>query len=99
MFEHPYLINHSISERYSLFYWRDGNYEIDFVLEKRNKVIGLEVKSGMKAENAGLGIFAERFHPEKVFLVGTGGIPYEEFYRLIQKNCFDITVEQLKTVA
>ncbi|HBZ67229.1 MAG TPA: hypothetical protein DEO70_10350 [Bacteroidales bacterium] len=88
MFEHPYLINHSIFERYSLYYWRDGNYVIDFVLEKRNKVIGLEVKSGMKAENAGLGIFAERFHPEKVFLVGTGGIPYEEFLKINPKELF-----------
>ena len=43
-----HLINYSISERYNLYYWRDGNYEVDFVLEKGDRVIGLEVKSGMK---------------------------------------------------
>ena len=83
-----HLINHSISERYNLYYWRDGNYEVDFVLEKGDKVIGLEVKSGVKAENAGMGIFAERFHPEKVLLVGTGGIPYDEFLKLNPKELF-----------
>lgn len=83
-----HLINSSISERYNLYYWRDGNYEVDFVLEKGDKVIGLEVKSGMKAENAGMGIFAERFHPEKVLLVGTGGIPYDEFLKINPKELF-----------
>ncbi|NDV45889.1 ATP-binding protein [Paludibacter sp. 221] len=83
-----HLINHAISERYNLYYWRDGNYEVDFVLEKGDKVIGLEIKSGMKAENAGMGIFAERFHPEKVLLVGTGGLPYDEFLKINPKELF-----------
>ncbi|HCC85257.1 MAG TPA: AAA family ATPase [Porphyromonadaceae bacterium] len=83
-----HLINHSISERYNLYYWREGNNEVDFVLEKGKKVIGLEVKSGMKANNAGMGLFAERFHPEKVLLVGTGGIPYNEFLKINPKEMF-----------
>jgi len=83
-----HLINHSISERYNLYYWRDGNYEVDFILEKGNRVIGLEVKSGMKGENAGMGVFSERFHPEKVLLVGTGGIPYDEFLKINPRELF-----------
>lgn len=83
-----HLINHSISERYNLYYWRDGNNEVDFVLEKGDKTIGLEVKSGMKAENAGMGVFAERFHPEKVLLVGTGGIPYDDFLKINPRELF-----------
>lgn len=83
-----HLINHAISERYNLYYWRDGNYEVDFVLEKGDKVIGLEVKSGMKTENAGMGVFAEKFHPKKILLVGTGGIPYEEFLMINPKELF-----------
>ncbi len=83
-----HLINHSISERYNLHYWRDGHYEVDFVLEKEDKVIGLEVKSGMKAQNAGMGIFADKFQPEKVLLVGTGGIPYDEFLKINPKELF-----------
>ncbi|MFT3739566.1 MAG: ATP-binding protein [Breznakibacter sp.] len=83
-----HLINNSISERYNLYYWRDGNYEVDFVLEKGDKVIGLEVKSGMRAENAGIGVFTEKFHPEKTLLVGTGGIPYDEFLKINPKELF-----------
>ena len=83
-----HLINHSISERYNLYYWRDGNYEVDFVLEKGDKIIGLEVKSGMKAENAGMSVFAERFNHQKVLLVGTGGIPYDEFLKINPKELF-----------
>lgn len=83
-----HLINNSISERYNLYYWREGNHEVDFILEKGDKVIGLEVKSGMKAENTGMGVFAEKFHPEKVLLVGTGGIPYEEFLKINPRELF-----------
>jgi len=83
-----HLINHSISERYNLYYWREGNYEVDFVLEKGDKVIGLEVKSGKRGENEGMGVFAERFNPEKMLLVGTGGIPYEEFLKINPKELF-----------
>ncbi|MFA7140767.1 MAG: ATP-binding protein [Proteiniphilum sp.] len=83
-----HLINNSIPERYKLYYWREGNHEVDFILEKGDKVIGLEVKSGMKAENTGMGVFAEKFHPEKVLLVGTGGIPYEEFLKINPRELF-----------
>lgn len=83
-----HLINYTISERFNLYYWRDGNYEVDFILEKGDEVIGLEVKSGMRAENAGMRVFAERFNPKKVLLVGTGGIPYDEFLKINPKELF-----------
>jgi len=83
-----HLINNSIPERYNLYYWREGNHEVDFILEKGDKVIGLEVKSGMKAENTGMGVFVEKFHTEKVLLVGTGGIPYEEFLKINPRELF-----------
>lgn len=83
-----HLLNCSISERYNLYYWREGNYEVDFVLEKGDKVIGLEVKSGKRDKNEGMGVFAEKFYPEKVLLVGTGGIPYEEFLKINPKDIF-----------
>lgn len=81
-----HLFNHSVSERYNLYYWREGNNEVDFILEIGNKVIGLEVKSGACAYNEGMDAFNEKFHPDKILLVGTGGIPYEEFLRLNPKE-------------
>lgn len=83
-----HLINHSISQRYNLYYWREGNYEVDFILENGNKVIGLEVKSGLKAKNAGMSVFADKFHPDKLLLIGTGGVPYDEFLKINPKELF-----------
>lgn len=77
-----HLLNHSISERYNLHYWREGNNEVDFILEKGNKVIGLEIKSGASADSEGMNLFNGRFHPDKMLLVGTGGIPYEDFLKI-----------------
>lgn len=83
-----HLLNHSISERYNLYYWREGNNEVDFILEKGDKVIGLEVKSGASADNEGMGVFNKKFHPDKMLLVGTGGIPHEEFLKINPKEIF-----------
>lgn len=77
-----HLFNYSVSERYQLYYWREGNNEVDFILEKEGKVIGLEIKSGLTAANQGMGIFNAKFHPDKIFLIGTGGIPYGDFLKI-----------------
>jgi len=83
-----HLFNHSVSGRFNLYYWREGNNEVDFILEKGGKVIGLEVKSGARANNEGMGKFNTKFHPDKMLLVGTGGIPYEEFLKINPTELF-----------
>lgn len=83
-----HLINYSVSGLYNLYYWREGNHEVDFILEKGDRVIGLEVKSGTKSENTGMAVFANKFRPEKVLIVGTDGIPYEEFLQINPKELF-----------
>ncbi|MBK5720175.1 ATP-binding protein [Dysgonomonas sp. Marseille-P4677] len=83
-----HLINHSISERYNLYYWREGNEEVDFILERNGKVVALEVKSGQKSDNTGMAVFARKFNPSRMMLVGTGGIPYDEFLKINPKELF-----------
>jgi uncharacterized protein len=83
-----HLINYSTSERYQLYYWRESNQEVDFILEKEGKLIVIEVKSGRRGGNNGMSVFAQKFHPEKVLLVGTGGIGYEDFLRINPRNLF-----------
>lgn len=83
-----HLINYAVSERYNLYYWREENSEVDFVLEKGEKIVAIEVKSGIRSDNAGMTIFAGKFNPEKVLLVGTGGIPCEEFLKINPKELF-----------
>jgi hypothetical protein len=61
-------------------YWREGSWEVDFVLRRGRAVTAIEVKSGRPREHpAGLEVFVRRFAPERSFIVGTGGIPLETF--------------------
>jgi predicted AAA+ superfamily ATPase len=83
-----HLMNHVVSEKFHLHYWREGSNEVDFVLERGGQVIGLEVKSGLKVNQSGMQVFAGKFHPGKVILVGTGGIPVEEFLQINPRELF-----------
>lgn len=77
-----HLINQSISERFQLYYWREGSHEVDFVLEYGGKTIAIEVKSGVKAINRGMDLFAQKFNPAKVLMVGSVGIPLDIFLKM-----------------
>ena len=77
-----HLLNHSLTSGFRLYYWRDRNHEVDFVLVHKKKVIGLEVKSGISQYTSGIEAFKKRYNPEKVFLVGNPGIPWQEFLEI-----------------
>jgi hypothetical protein len=84
-----HLLNQSITENINLYYWREGNHEVDFVLQKGNKTIGIEVKSGRNKQTSGIPAFNQRFNPTKILLVGREGIPIEEFLGTPVSNLFD----------
>ncbi len=44
-----------------LYYWREGKYEVDFVLELKGKIYALEVKSGRKRTYRGLEKFIQKY--------------------------------------
>ena len=63
-----------------LRYWRDGTHEVDFVLASGRHRTAIEVKSGKRTGKlAGLTKFLERFPNSKRLVVGTGGVPFNEF--------------------
>jgi uncharacterized protein len=74
-----HLINYSLTEGFNIYYWRERNMEVDFVLEKRGKLIGLEVKSGATQKSSGMSAFQKEFNPQKVLLVGNSGLPWQDF--------------------
>lgn len=76
-----YLINHAEAIGYQMYYWREKTEEVDFVLVKNGKIIGIEVKSGQKSNCNGLAAFNKLFQPYRTFIVGTNGIPVEEFLK------------------
>ena len=63
-----------------LFYWRDRNREVDFVVRAGRQLTAIEVKGG-RARQAfpGMEAFASAFRPNRQLLVGGDGIPLEEF--------------------
>ena len=65
-----------------LYYWREGNYEVDFVLEYRGKAVAIEVKSGPQGRFAGLHALHKLYPDVKSFVVGAGGMPWEEFLKI-----------------
>ena len=85
-----YLLNKADELDYKLYYWRENNNEVDFVLEQNKQCIAIEVKSGKRTTNNGISIFSNRFQPKHSFIVGSGGFPVEEFLTLNLENLFEL---------
>lgn len=83
-----HLVNHQLSEGYTVHYWRHRNDEIDFVLHKKGKVVGIEVKSGATQKAKGVDAFKKQHNPDKILLVGTSGIPWPEFLSVSPSRLF-----------
>lgn len=84
-----HLINRGQSDDFRIFYWREGQHEVDFVLEKRGKIIGLEVKSGYpRVYPSGMAAFQKTFRPDRVLLIGEGGLPWQEFLQINPNELF-----------
>ena len=51
--------------RYELFYWTSGSQaEVDFVTQIDNKIVPVEVKSGLNVKAQSLKVYRERYKPE-----------------------------------
>lgn len=75
-----HLVNAAAAGVCEVFYWREGNHEVDFVLRRGRTLLALEVKSGRTTTAlSGLAAFREAFKSARALLIGAGGIPVEEF--------------------
>ena len=74
-----YLISQAFVHRFEVFYWREKNNEVDFILRKKGVLVAIEVKSNSEKHTTGLDKFNELFKPHKSFIVGDGGISIEDF--------------------
>lgn len=76
-----HLINGSVSEGIEVYYWREGNKEVDFVLRKGNAITALEVKSGQRyPAREGLTAFKKHYPRCKTLIVGWSGMDLKEFF-------------------
>lgn len=74
-----HLLNQADEYDYKLYYWRENDAEVDFVVDSGDQKIAIEVKSGKRGANEGLKLFTNKFHPQQSIVVGTDGIPVDEF--------------------
>ena len=81
-----HLLNQTDEYDYKLYYWRENNDEVDFIVESGEQQMAIEVKSGRRGANNGLKVFSDKFHPQQSFVVGTEGIPVEEFLTWNMEN-------------
>ena len=71
-----------------MYYWREGNYEVDFILEYKNKLLALEVKSGIEGKTQGVKKFTAKYNPDKVLIAGPSGLSIQEFLSLDPRELF-----------
>lgn len=83
-----YLVSQAFIHRFEVFYWRERNDEVDFILRKKGSVVAIEVKSNAEKRTDGLDKFRQFFHPQTSFIVGDGGISAEDFLSMDIKKLF-----------
>lgn len=77
-----HLANAAATGKCEVFYWRERNREVDFVVRAGRRLIAIEVKSGRAREALpGMQAFNEAFKPDRLLLVGGDGIAVEDFLR------------------
>lgn len=75
-----HLVNAAAEGGCKVFYWRERNREVDFVVQAGRRVTAIEVKSSRTPDaHPGLEAFSAAFRPGRSLLVGGGGIALEEF--------------------
>ena len=71
-----------------VYYWREKNDEVDFVLKKGKKIWAIEVKSGSKKSSKGLMAFKNQFKETKIIYIDSEN--YFEFEKspidFLEKN-------------
>jgi uncharacterized protein len=76
-----HLVNGLLETNMRVGYWREGDREVDFVVEKGSQRLAIEVKSGRPRPNPpGLAAFERAFGPCRKLLVGQGGLELEAFF-------------------
>lgn len=76
-----HLVNGLVDTNARVGYWREGDREVDFVVEKGTARLAIEVKSGRaRPVPPGLEAFERAFGPCRKLLVGKGGLSLEDFF-------------------
>ena len=85
-----HLINSATGKSLEVFYWRERNKEVDFILRRNKDLLAIEIKSGATKGNLpGMEEFGRIFKPKHKLLVGGDGISLEKFLSHPVEEWFD----------
>ena len=77
-----YLLAQSKKEGFSVHWWRQGVYEVDFVLSDSQNLAAIEVKSGRTKSQGGMAKFLEKYPHARRIVVGgaaAGAVDLQSF--------------------
>jgi predicted AAA+ superfamily ATPase len=83
-----HLVSGAFAGNYEVYYWRDGDLEVDYMLKRDNRVVAIEVKSNSDTTNKGLAKFRELYNPQTSLVVGRGGMDAEMFLGIKPEKLF-----------
>jgi predicted AAA+ superfamily ATPase len=75
-----HLLNNLSGLAYEVTYWRERDDEVDYVVRSGEAIWAIEVKSGRARAARGLAAFLKRFPGARPLIVGSGGMPLDEFF-------------------
>jgi predicted AAA+ superfamily ATPase len=79
-----YIAQALAAKGYPLFYWTsDYAAELDFILQKETKIIGVEVKKGVKARSRSLSVFTQKYSPAYTIRLSEKNFGKEDHIRAI----------------
>ncbi|MGZ3782752.1 MAG: ATP-binding protein [Pseudobdellovibrionaceae bacterium] len=86
-----HLLNKAMGTNYKIEYWKEGPYEVDFVLSLGKKVVALEVKSGKKKESLpGLAEIRKKYDIHRGLVIGPQGISLHDFFKMNLEDFFTV---------
>ena len=66
------------AKQYGLFYWAtDGQAEVDFILQKGDDIIPVEVKTGKRTKSKSLAMFTEKYKPAYIIRISSKNFGFE----------------------
>jgi uncharacterized protein len=77
-----HLLNASREQGFELWYWRENNKEIDFILKRGAHIVAIEVKAGNRIKSSGLATFEKHYGECKKLLIGIDGFTWKDFIKI-----------------
>ena len=85
-----YVLQQLVKEGYQTFYWNPENAtaEVDFVIQRKNAIIPIEVKSATNLRAKSLGVYVEKYKPSNCIRTSLADYKKQDWLENIPLYCF-----------